>query len=108
MGRGGTQHLVYKLLAMDLDGTLIGNDLLLSERVKQAVARAQAAGVRAVLATGRMVRATLPYAQELGITAPLICYQGALMRDITADRTLYERPVPQELARQAIAEAEGR
>lgn len=100
--------MAYKLLAMDLDGTLIGNDLLLSERVKRAVARAQAAGVRAVLATGRMVRATLPYAQELGVTAPLICYQGALMRDIAADRTLYEQPVPQDLARQAIAEAEGR
>lgn len=100
--------LTYKLLAMDLDGTLIGNDLLLSDRVKAAVARAQAAGVQAALATGRMFRASLPYAQELGISTPLICYQGALVRDVRDDTVLYHQPVPLDAAKEAIAEAEQR
>jgi Cof subfamily protein (haloacid dehalogenase superfamily) len=100
--------LVYKLLAMDLDGTLIGNDLLLSERVKRAVAAAEAAGIRAALATGRMFRATVPFARELGITTPAICYQGAMVHEIEGDGILYEQPVPLEAAREAIAEAEAR
>ncbi len=100
--------MTYRLLAMDLDGTLIGNDLLLSERVKRAVARAAAAGVRPALATGRMFRATLPFARELAVTAPLICYQGALVREVEGDTVLYHQPVPLELARDAIAEAQTR
>ena len=100
--------MTYRLLAMDLDGTLIGNDLLLSERVKRAVARAAAAGVRPALATGRMFRASLPFARELAITAPLICYQGALIREVEGDRVLYHQPVPLELARDAIAAAQAR
>lgn len=99
--------MVYKLLAMDLDGTLIGNDLLLSERVKRAVAAAEAAGVLAALATGRMFRATLPFARALGITTPAICYQGAMVHDIAGDGIIYEQPVPLAAAREAVAEAEG-
>jgi Cof subfamily protein (haloacid dehalogenase superfamily) len=100
--------VVYKLLAMDLDGTLIGNDLLLSERVKRAVAAAEAAGVRAALATGRMFRATLPFARDLAITAPAICYQGAMVHAIEDDTVIYEQPVPLAVAREAVAEAEAR
>jgi len=97
--------LAYKLLALDLDGTLIGNDLLVSDRVKGAVARAEAAGVRVALATGRMYRASLPYAHELAIITPLICYQGALVRGVDNDDVIFHQPVPLESAREAIAEA---
>ena len=100
--------MVYKLLAMDLDGTLIGNDLLLSERVRRAVAAAEAAGVRAALATGRMFRATLPFAKALGITTPAICYQGAMVHEIEGDGIIYQQAVPLDAARDAIAEAEAR
>ncbi|HEV7215304.1 MAG TPA: Cof-type HAD-IIB family hydrolase [Chloroflexota bacterium] len=99
---------MYKLLAMDLDGTLIGNDLLISERVKRAVAAAEAAGVWAALATGRMFRATLPFARTLGITTPAICYQGAMVHNIEGDGIIYEQPVPLAAAREAVAEAQAR
>lgn len=100
--------MVYRLLAMDLDGTLIGNDLLISDRVKRAVAAAQAAGVQAALATGRMFRATLPFARELSITTPAICYQGAMVHEIDGDGILFHQPVPLDAAHDAIAEAEAR
>ena len=99
---------MYKLLAMDLDGTLIGNDLILSPRVRHAVSAARAQGITAILATGRMFRATLPFARELGITAPAICYQGAMIHSIIPCTMLFHEPVPLDLARETIRTAQDR
>lgn len=68
------------LIATDLDGTLFDHRLTIRPRVRAALAAAQAAGHALTLATGRMYRATAPIAAELGIAQPLICYQGALVR----------------------------
>jgi Cof subfamily protein (haloacid dehalogenase superfamily) len=81
---------MIRLLALDLDGTLMDDDMVLkSERVRQAIAAAQERGVAVTLATGRMFDYTLPFAQDLGITAPLICYQGGLIRAPDADTPIY-------------------
>jgi Cof subfamily protein (haloacid dehalogenase superfamily) len=80
-----------RLLALDLDGTLIGHDLRLSPRVRAAVAQAQALGVHVSLATGRGPSPTDQFAQQLGLRAPLICFQGGLVYDYVTGRTLHER-----------------
>jgi Cof subfamily protein (haloacid dehalogenase superfamily) len=77
-----------RLVAFDVDGTLIGRDLEISPRVREAVTRMLQAGVAGCLVTGRMYRATLPFARELGLTAPLVCYQGAAILDPTTDDVL--------------------
>ncbi|TAK32142.1 MAG: HAD family phosphatase [Chloroflexota bacterium] len=92
----------YKLVALDLDGTVISTDLLVSPRVKAAVRQAMEAGMVVTLATGRMFRAALPYAQELELRAPLICYQGAMIKNPEDQRVLYHQPVPLHLARQVL------
>ncbi|GIW09364.1 MAG: hydrolase [Dehalococcoidia bacterium] len=90
----------FRMLAVDLDGTLIGTDLVLRPAVRQAIRALLEAGVRVVLATGRMYCSARPFAQALGLRDPLICYQGALIREVTgAERVLRERPVPLALAR---------
>jgi hypothetical protein len=94
---------VIRLLAIDLDGTLFGENLLVSPANRAAIAAAQARGVHLTLATGRMFRSTLPYAQELQIATPLICYQGALIRDPVSGATLFHRPLAQALALDVIA-----
>lgn len=91
-----------KLIATDLDGTLIGRDLAVSERNKKAIKRAQDAGIHVVMATGRMFRATLPYAHECGITTPLITYQGAWIRDHRTSEDLYHQTIPMTLAHEAL------
>jgi hydroxymethylpyrimidine pyrophosphatase-like HAD family hydrolase len=48
------------LLALDLDGTLMGSDLVIDQSVQQSVAALQARGVHVTIATGRMFGATLP------------------------------------------------
>ncbi|HLB75511.1 MAG TPA: HAD hydrolase family protein, partial [Candidatus Dormibacteraeota bacterium] len=57
-----------RLLALDLDGTLINDALQMAPRDEEAVKAAVAAGVHVVLATGRMFRSALPYAERLGLT----------------------------------------
>jgi Cof subfamily protein (haloacid dehalogenase superfamily) len=82
-----------RLVAFDLDGTLVGRDLAITARVRDAVARMQAAGVQGCIVTGRMYQAALPYARELDFDAPLICYQGAAIVDPSSDEVLRDTPI---------------
>ena len=80
---------MIQLIALDLDGTLIDDDLVISPRVRRAIAAAQERGVTVTLATGRMFDATVVHARTLSITAPLICYQGGLIQALESDTPLY-------------------
>ena len=91
-----------RLVALDLDGTLIGEDLVLRPRVVDAVRRAQDAGVEATIVTGRMFQATRPFAQKLGIAGPIVCYQGAAIFDEASGATLRETPVAQDVTREVL------
>lgn len=92
----------YKLLAMDVDDTLLDRELRLHPDDEAAIARARSAGVQVVLATGRMYRATLPLARRLGITAPLITYQGAYIGHPVTGEEIWHCPVPLELALEVL------
>lgn len=92
----------YRLLAMDLDDTLLDSSLRIREEDRQALERARRAGVVVTLATGRMYRATLPYVEELAIDAPVITYQGALVKHPRTGEVLLHRPVPLALALEIV------
>ena len=55
---------------MDLDRTILGPSLELTERLVAGVAAVRRTGVEPIVATGRMLRSSLPYARQLGVTAP--------------------------------------
>jgi hypothetical protein len=93
-----------RAVAMDLDGTILGPSLELTPALIDAVAAAKRSGVEPIIATGRMLRSALPYARQLGITAPLICYQGALIADVADGGWLLHRPVPVALAKEVLHE----
>ena len=59
-----------------------------------------------MIATGRMFRSVRPYAEAVGIEAPLVCYQGAAVVDPVTGEWLLHEPIPLELAREAIAAVE--
>jgi Cof subfamily protein (haloacid dehalogenase superfamily) len=98
--KGG--YVTYKLLALDLDGTTLGPDLSIHPQVAGAIAAAQARGVHVTLATGRMFGSTLPYAEELRIAEPLICYQGALIRHPLSGEIYQHIATPGDLAAEAL------
>src|SRR5207302_3705077 len=85
-----------RLVAFDLDGTLIGEDLHVRPRVADAIAAMRALGVQGCIVTGRMYRAALPFARALGFEAPVICYQGAAVIDPLNDEVLLDVPLANE------------
>jgi Cof subfamily protein (haloacid dehalogenase superfamily) len=96
-----------RLLALDLDGTLIDDDLRLRPRTREAIRSAVRRGVHVSLATGRMPTSAQPFATELRLHDPIIAYQGALVRaspgpDRRLGRLIYHRPLPAEVARETI------
>jgi Cof subfamily protein (haloacid dehalogenase superfamily) len=93
---------MYKLLALDLDGTLIGKDLTISPKTKNAIAQLMARGATVTIATGRMFQSALPFAKELNIKTPLICYQGAMVGNPVSGQILSHLPIPLPLAKQVI------
>jgi Cof subfamily protein (haloacid dehalogenase superfamily) len=95
-----------KLVAFDLDGTLIGHDLALSPRVVDAVERMRARGIAGCIATGRMYRASIPFARRLGFDAPIVCYQGAAIIDPATDEVLQHSALPNAVVRELIAATE--
>lgn len=93
----------YKLVAVDLDDTLLSPDLKITERVKKATAAARASGVHFTISTGRMFCSAVPFARELDIDIPLITYQGALVKNSLSGEVLLYRPLPLACAREIIA-----
>lgn len=82
------------VLALDIDGTLLGPDGRLGERTRRAVHAAGAAGWLVTLATGRRWASTKPVADELGLRVPLIVFNGALIRDSVSAEILHYHPLP--------------
>ncbi|MGB2938867.1 MAG: HAD family hydrolase [Candidatus Dormiibacterota bacterium] len=91
----------FKMLALDVDGTLVGPSLEITPRNLDALRAAVAAGVHVVLATGRMFRSALPYAEAIGSREPIICYQGAVVRSREGE-LLREWPVDPESTAAAV------
>jgi len=71
-----------RLLALDIDGTLVGDDLVIGKRTRAAVSKAAARGVAVSLVTGRMVSSAMRFARELKLTGPIVGYQGGLIREM--------------------------
>lgn len=92
-----------RLLALDLDGTLLNSRGELSERNQQALEQAREIGVRVALVTGRRFRDARPIALELGLDVPLISHNGALTRHACTLETVAIFPLLLETARQALS-----
>lgn len=71
---------MIKLLALDLDGTLLNSRGEISPKNKKAVRDAEDKGVLVTIATGRRFRDALPVGLELELNAPLITHNGALLK----------------------------
>jgi len=93
----------YRLLALDVDGTLLDRSGKLRTRTVEAVVRAAQAGIRPVLCTGRRYRRALPIAEALGVNSPLVCNSGALVKEPEGDRTLWRGDMALELVAGLLA-----
>ncbi len=92
----------YKLIAIDLDDTLLNDDLRISDNNKESIVKAVEQGVMVTIATGRMFAATLPYIKELNLNIPVITYQGALIKNLATDEVILHNTLPLKYAKQII------
>jgi Cof subfamily protein (haloacid dehalogenase superfamily) len=100
--------LPIELVALDIDGTLIGDDLIIGRDTRAAVRAATKRGVHVSLVTGRMVSSALRFARDLGLTAPIVGYQGGLIRSMPEPgsqrlgRLLVHTPIGAQVAREIV------
>ena len=92
-----------KLVALDLDDTLLTKSLTVSPRTQEVIAQAVAQGVTVTVATGRMYSSALPYAQQLKLDVPLITYNGGLIRSCLSGETIHHQPIAEAVAHQILA-----
>ncbi|MGN6251449.1 MAG: Cof-type HAD-IIB family hydrolase [Marmoricola sp.] len=85
-----------RLVATDLDGTLVHSDGSVTPRTREALAAAERAGITVVFVTGRPLRWAREVFEHVGPHGLAIISNGALVWDVAADRPALERPIPAE------------
>ncbi len=83
----------YKMITIDLDDTLLTDELTVTDTSKRAIRQAVDQGVIVTLATGRMFASAAKIASQLQLNVPLITYQGAYVKGLYDKSTLYEKSV---------------
>lgn len=88
-----------KLIAFDLDGTLLNKDHQLAAKTIEAVEKVRQKGIRTLVATGRMYCSAKPHIKKLGMEDPIITYNGALVVDPKQNSPLFHEPIPKSTAK---------
>jgi Cof subfamily protein (haloacid dehalogenase superfamily) len=92
-----------KVVACDLDGTLLRSDGTLDDRTKEALGAVEAAGSVVVICTARPARWMRPLAEATGHRGVAICANGGVVWDLHTDAPIEEFPLEPEIARQIVA-----
>ncbi len=91
----------YKLLAIDMDGTLLDSQNNISKRTKNALDQASKKGVRVIISTGRLLESATYYSRSLGLNNPILACNGALIVDEKLN-LIYKNPIEIEKAKAII------
>jgi len=91
-----------RLVASDLDGTLLRPDETVSERTRAALAAARDAGITVVLVSGRPPRSLGPIAERIGVGGIAICANGALVWDLDTGTMVDSSPLAADLAARLV------
>jgi Cof subfamily protein (haloacid dehalogenase superfamily) len=92
----------YKLLVVDIDGTLLNKNGSISTEDKKALSKAVDSGIQVSLSTGRVVQASLKFIQQLSLGGYHIFFDGALVYNPEKDEEVYVEPINWSLVRQTV------
>lgn len=96
----------YKLIAIDMDGTLLNSLHEISDRNKIAIKTAAEKGIKIVITTGRIFTSAKFYANLLGIETPIISCNGAYIREFRENNIIYDSPINLDDCINVLNEAE--
>ncbi len=94
---------MYKLIALDIDGTLINDDGVITPKTIQALKEAMNEGVMVTISTGRPVQGVRQHIATLGLSAPIITYNGAMIVDSDSSEIIFHKSLLEEDALQILA-----
>lgn len=92
----------YRLLVIDIDGTLVDGNKNISTEDRAALAKARDLGVQVSLSTGRAARACLGIINQLSLDGYHIFFDGATVSSPIWDKEIYVRPLSKEIVKQAV------
>ncbi len=92
----------YRLLIVDIDGTLVNRYGTISDTDKKALSQAREAGIQVVLSTGRGLQATISIINELSLDSYHISFDGALISHPGSSEEVYVNPIGEDLVKQLI------
>jgi Cof subfamily protein (haloacid dehalogenase superfamily) len=92
----------YKLVALDLDGTLFNSESTITQYTSRVLRALDQKGIKIVIATGRSYSSLKPKIKELKLEHPVVCYNGAMIRNGKNDEILYNSTLPEDIARGLI------
>ncbi len=93
---------MYKLIAIDLDGTLLNSYGQISEKNKETLQKAQESGIEIVLASGRSSSSVKNFANDIGNNHYIICGNGSLIYDLQKEEIIYDKFIEKKKALQII------
>jgi HAD superfamily hydrolase (TIGR01484 family) len=89
---------MYKMIAIDLDGRLLIDELIFHPNTITSIKNAVGIGIIVTIATGRMFSSAKLFAQRVGLNVPLITYQGEIIKDVNEKEVMYERIIFPDIA----------
>ena len=90
----------YKMIVLDVDGTLLNNDRIITARMRTALIKVQQMGIRIVLASGRPTYGIMPLAKELEMdkhNGYILSYNGGQIINVQTGDVLFEKRVKTEM-----------
>ena len=92
----------YKLVAIDMDGTLLNNDKEIPEQNREIIEKLADEGVSFILASGRPYQSLEPYTKELEVYLPLISANGSMVKCSLTEKTYHKCNLPLDKAQEII------
>lgn len=89
----GIKYQDFKLIVLDIDGTLLSSNYTITDYTKKVLKNAVKQGIFVTVATGRFYLSATRIAREIGINAPIVSNDGALIKDIFSDETIFKKPL---------------
>lgn len=93
----------YKLVCIDVDGTLLNRQGKITKRTRDTLVKAHQRGVHIVISTGRMYTDAKYYSNLIGVNSPVIASNGAFIKDKGSDQVIYKNVLGSELSLEVLA-----
>ena len=93
----------YKLVCIDIDGTLLNSKHKITKRTKEVLVKAHKMGVHIVISTGRMYTDAEYFSNLIGVKSPVIASNGAFIKEKDNDKVIYKDVLGETLSLQMLA-----